>query len=89
MREHPLAHGLNMMDLHAVSPLRAHVAPEVQAEPNQYFAQLCFFPMTHKSVIHAPQIRLHSTTVFSANDVHKSAMYVPVTKSKEDYPLIY
>ena len=77
-----------MMDLHTVSPLGARVAPEVQAEPNRYFAQLCFLSMTHKSVIHAPQIRLHSTTVFSADDVHKSAMYVPVTKSKEHYPLI-
>ena len=90
MRGHPLAHGLNMMDLHTVSPLGAHVAPEVQAEPNRYFAQLCFLSMTHKSVIHAPQIRLnrHSVAVFSADDVHKSAIYVPMTKSKKDYPLI-
>ena len=43
-----------------------------------------------KSVTHAPRLRLnrHFVAVFSADDVHKSAMYVPATKSKEDYPLI-
>ena len=48
------------------------------------------FCRLHESVTHAPRIRLnrHFVAVFLADDVHKSAMYVPVTKSKEDYPLI-
>ena len=48
------------------------------------------FCRLHESVTHATRIRLnrHFVAVFLADDVHKSAMYVPLTKSKEDYPLI-
>ena len=54
MRGHPLAHRLDMMDLRAVSPLGAHIAPEVQAGPNRYFAQLCFLPITQECHTCAP-----------------------------------
>ena len=79
-----------MMVLHVAGPPGAHIEPEVQAWPFRHSAQKCFWLIDTRAS-HHPGSGSSDTlraAVFLADDVHKNAMYVPVTKNKDDYPLI-